>query len=119
MKASLLCALSVLGWSAGAAAVDLTAQQAPGFVGKTATVCGTVVTTSYSVRTKGQPTFLNLDLAYPNQVFTVVIWGIDRPKFGAPELEYRGRRLCATGLIQAYRGKAEIVATSPDQLQLR
>jgi len=52
--------------------------------GETATVCGEVVSARYADSTKGQPTFLNLDKPYPNQVFTVVIWGNNRSKFGTP-----------------------------------
>lgn len=100
-------------------AADLTSQQAIGYVGRPATVCGTVVSASHSMKTKGQPTFLNLDAPYPQQVFTIVVWGSDRAKFGAPEVQYMGRRLCVTGTVQAYRGKAEIVATAPGQIELR
>ncbi len=50
------------------------------------------------------PTFINLDRAYPNQLFTALIWGSDRPKFGDPEVTYSGRRICVTGTIGAYRG---------------
>jgi hypothetical protein len=53
--------------------------------GVTATVCGEVVSTRYATSTKGQPTFLNLDKPYPNQVFTIVIWGNNRSKFGTSE----------------------------------
>jgi hypothetical protein len=80
------------------AANSLTAQQAAAHIGETATVCGLVVSATYATRTKGQPTFLNFDCAYPNQVFTVMIWGGDRPKFGTPEQTFMGKRLCATGI---------------------
>jgi hypothetical protein len=39
----------------------------------------------YAERTRGRPTFLNLDKPYPEQVFTILIWGESRAKFGAPE----------------------------------
>jgi hypothetical protein len=42
-----------------------------------ATVCGKVVSTHYAKSSKGEPTFLNLDEAYPNEVFTILIWGPD------------------------------------------
>ena len=41
-------------------------------------MCGKVVSTHYAAQTKGQPTFLNLDEAYPRQIFTIVIWGSER-----------------------------------------
>lgn len=96
----------------------LAPDQAPLHLGETATVCGVVASTRYPVKTKGQPTFLNFDQPYPRQVFTVVIWG-DRPKFGTRETALMGKRACATGTIESYRGKAEIIATDPRQLVVR
>ena len=46
----------------------LTASEAKEHYGETATVCGDVVSTRYASSTKGQPTFLNLDKPYPNQI---------------------------------------------------
>jgi hypothetical protein len=85
--------------------------------GETATVCGEVVSTRYADSTKGQPTFLNLDKAYPNQVFTIVIWGNNRSKFGSPENDYKGKRVCVSGKITAYAGLPEIVADEPKQIK--
>ena len=85
-------------------------------VGETATVCGAVASANYAVKTKGQPTFLNLDRPYPNQVFTIVIWGTDRAKFGTPEATLMGKKVCVTGTIKDYRGKPEIIAADPKQI---
>jgi DNA/RNA endonuclease YhcR with UshA esterase domain len=100
-----------------AAQKKLTAAEAKDHVGETATVCGSVVSTRYAASTKGQPTFLNLDKPYPNQVFTVLIWGENRSKFGTPESEYKGKRICIAGKITEYRGAPEIVATDPQQMR--
>ena len=100
-----------------AAADDLTARQAGGHMGELATVCGTVASGTHAVRTKGQPTFLNLDEPYPRQVFTILIWGSDRPKFGAPEASLMGKRVCATGRIEGYKGTPEIIVREPGQLK--
>jgi hypothetical protein len=70
----------------------LTSSQAKDHVGEVATVCGKVVSTRFADRSRGQPTFLNLDAAYPNQIFTIVIWGNDRPKFEQPETPRRESR---------------------------
>lgn len=86
--------------------------------GETATVCGEVVSTRYADSTKGQPTFLNLDKPYPGQVFTVVIWGNNRSKFGTPENDFKGKRICVTGKITAYAGLPEIVVDDPQQLKV-
>ena len=98
------------------AADAITAQDAAAHVGETATVCGVIVSANYAVKSKGQPTFLNFDRPYPNQIFTVMIWGSDRAKFGEPENKFVGRKVCATGSITSYRGKLEIIATDPKQL---
>lgn len=94
----------------------LSATEAKDHIGETATVCGNVVSTRYAASTKGQPTFLNLDKPYPNQIFTVVIWGSNRSKFGAPESDYRGKRICAAGKITEYRGIPQVVADDPAQI---
>jgi hypothetical protein len=96
----------------------LTASEAKEHYGETATVCGEVVSTRYADSTKGQPTFLNLDKPYPNQIFTVVIWGNNRSKFGTPENDYKGKRICASGKITAYAGLPEIVVDDPKQIKI-
>ena len=53
----------------------ITAKQAAQHVGEIQTVRGVVVSARYAARSKGQPTFLNLDQPYPDTIFTVVIWG--------------------------------------------
>ena|ERR1700730_10163621 len=96
----------------------LSTTEAKDHVGEIATVCGDVASTHYAPSTKGQPTFLNLDKPYPNPVFTILIWGSNRSKFGTPENDYKGKHVCATGKITEYRGAPEIVAESPGQLKL-
>ena len=90
------------------------------YVGKEKTVCGMVASATYAGRTKGQPTFLNLDQPYPNQVFTVVIWGSDRKKFNnPPETLYKGKTICVTGKIKSYKGKPEIIVNDPSQINIK
>ncbi len=96
----------------------LAAADAKDHFGENATVCGEVVSTSYSDASNGQPTFINLDKAYPNQVFTAVIWGENRSKFGKPEDDYKGKRICVSGKITAYAGKPEIVVADPKQIRI-
>ena len=96
----------------------LAAAEAKDHIGETATVCGSVVSTRYASSTKGQATFLNLDKPYPNQVFTVVIWGSNRSKFGRPEVEYNKKRICVTGKISLFRGVPENVADDRGQITI-
>jgi endonuclease G len=96
----------------------ISASDAKDHVGELATVCGDVASTHYAPSTKGQPTFLNLDKTYPNPIFTILIWGSNRGKFGAPENEYKGKRVCVTGKITEYRGAPEVIASDPGQIKL-
>lgn len=109
-------AVAVTSSSCWAGGKTITASEASAHIGLTATVCGYVASAKYAYRSKGQPTFLNLDEPYPRQVFTALIWGSDRPSFGAPETTYAGRNICVTGRIKSYRGKPEIIVSSPSQI---
>ena len=96
----------------------ITAAEAKDHVGEVRTVCGKVASTHYASGSKGQPTFLNLDEPYPKEDFTILIWGSDRAKFGAPETKYKDARVCVTGKITSHREKPEIIATEPSQIVL-
>lgn len=97
----------------------ISAAEAKDHVGERATVCGKVASTRYASKSKGQPTFLNLDQPYPQKIFTVLIWGEDRSKFGEPESKYEDRKICVTGKITSYQGEPEIAASNPDQLEIQ
>ncbi len=93
-------------------------EDAINHIGQQATVCGNVASTHFSSRSKGQPTFINLNRPYPSQIFTVLIWGSDRSSFsGAPENYYRDKRICVSGKIQQYRGTPEIIVKSANQIR--
>lgn len=88
-------------------------------VGRTATVCGVVASAKYAEQTHRQPTFLNLDKPYPNQVFTAVIWGSNRANFSYAPETLAGLKICVTGQIELYKGRAEIIVSGPKQIQLQ
>jgi DNA/RNA endonuclease YhcR with UshA esterase domain len=78
-----------------------------------------VAGTKYASSSNGSPTFLNLGVDYPSsRRFTVVIWGRNRSRFGAPERRYRGRTICVRGHVDTYRGIPEIEARSPSQIRI-
>jgi len=99
-----------------AVAADLSVEDAAHHVGENATVCGVVASTKFDAELQSQPTFLDFGKPYPDQVFTVVIFGEDRAKFGTPETSLRGKRICVTGKIQEKRGLPEIVLSDPKQM---
>lgn len=110
----------VLVWSVLAYGQNsITAAEAKNHIGENATVCGQVESTHYAFRARGQPTFINLDKPYPSPIFTIVIWGSERPKFGTPEEKYSGKHICVTGRISLYRGAPETVASEPSQIKVQ
>ena len=69
---------------------------------KNVTICGTVVSTKLS--SKGN-IFINLDRAFPNQVFTVSIFQNNVKNFPYKPEEYlKGKTICVTGKISDYNG---------------
>ena len=107
---------SLLAFSTAAQTNKITAAEAKDHVGEVRTVCGKVVSTHFASKSKGEPTFLTLDEPYPKEVFTILIWGSDRAKFGTPETKYKDATVCVTGKITSHREKPEIIATEPKQI---
>jgi len=95
----------------------LTTADAKTHIGEQATVCGLVKSARWASGSNRKPTFLNLDEPYPKQLFTVVIFEENRAKFTpAPEDQFKDKRICVTGKIEAFRGTPEIVVTAPSQI---
>ena len=98
---------------------ELTAAEAKNHVGETAIVCGRVASSHFAEKSKGQPTFLNLDKPYPNAIFTILIWGTDRQKFGKAEETYRDKNVCVSEKITSHREIPEIVISTPGQIRIQ
>lgn len=95
------------------------ATEASRHVGEIAEVCGRVASAAYIASVKGRPTFLNLERPYPDQPFTVVIWGSNRAGFASPpERLFDAKSICVTGRIETYRGKPQIEVTDPGQITI-
>jgi len=112
-----LCAVLVAAAGAADEPLQIAASEAAQHVGEFAEVCGEVASTAYLASTKGSPTFLNFERPYPDQVFTVVIWGRSRKSFdGRPENMFDGKQLRVTGRIEEYRGRPQITVEDPDHI---
>jgi DNA/RNA endonuclease YhcR with UshA esterase domain len=98
-------------------APTLTAAEAKAHIGEQATICGSVKSARWASSSNRKPTFLNLDQAYPKQVFTVVIFEDNRSKFSPPpEQQFKDRNICVTGKIEEFRGTPEIIVSEPKQI---
>lgn len=123
MRHSTLAICIILGAFLASAALaegqgqTISPEQAAQAVGHQATVCGLAASVHFAARSRGQPTFINLGRAYPNQIFTIVIWGSDRGRFHPEPEAWQGKRICVTGLVKRYRGIPEVIVYGPDQIQ--
>jgi len=87
-------------------------------MGDSVTVCSKVFGARYLESSTRQPTFLDLGADYPNNLLTVVIFGVNRPKFqGFPEVLFANKNICVTGRLEDYKGRPEIVVTNPGQVK--
>ena len=97
----------------------VTAAQAEERVGETLTVTGRVVSTFFMETSDQQPTFMNLDEAYPNQPLTVVIFGEKRDLFEAPpEQLFNEKLISVTGEVILYKSRPEIVVAEPTAIRI-
>ena len=72
--------------------------------GKKKEICGTVVSTHLS---KNGHTFINIDKAFPNQIFSLTIWESNTHNFSyVPHIELKGRKICVNGKISEQKGVA-------------
>lgn len=116
MKPLLVIFLMAVAMSAIADTPWNSPYDAENLIGQTAWVCGTIGSAQYARSVRGEPTYINLGPAYPEQVFTVVIWGSDREKFEyAPERLTGG--LCARGEVDIFGGVPQIVVREPQQIR--
>jgi hypothetical protein len=99
--------------------ISVRSDDAINHIGATAEVCGPVANTSYRSDIDGDPTFLNFDQPYPNQTFTVLIWGENRTHWPQPpEDMYENHTICVTGIIKLHEGDPEIVVTHPGRIRI-
>jgi DNA/RNA endonuclease YhcR with UshA esterase domain len=89
----------------------VTAVDAADHVGETITLKGIVSEVHVSPRA----TFINFGGRYPDEKFTGVIFLQSAGAF--PDVDaYEGKTVDITGTVQLYRGRPEVVLTSPSQI---
>ncbi len=93
--------------------------QAKENIGKDACVCGKVVSTKFSENGKTNPTYINLDKKFPDQVFTLMIFGKDRENFSyKPEEFLQGKTICVKGKVGEFKGTPQIIANKEKQVEV-
>lgn len=93
--------------------------QARAFIGKEACVCGKVVSIRYMEKGNTRPTYINLDKKFPDQVFTLIIYGADRKNFSyKPEEFLMGKTICVRGKIGVYKEVPQIIASKEKQVEI-
>lgn len=92
--------------------IKTTPEEANKFIGQNVIVCGKV----YSTKGLKSVNFINMGAAYPNSPFTVVIFPSDISKFKNKLTDFDGRQICVTGVVEEYKGKAEIKVKEERQI---
>ncbi len=91
--------------------------QAKYHIGKTVTVCGTVVGTRKTE--KAQAIYLNFDRLHPNQDFYATIWSYNGPNFSYdPETYLLDKTICVTGKLTMYDEIPRISINNEQEIQL-
>ena len=98
-------------------AKEINVNDASSNIGQTVKVCAMVYGTK---ELKNGMTFINLGAAYPNSPLTLVIYGDDKSNFKQnPSSYYDGKRVCLTGKVSDYKGKAQIVIHREEEIQVK
>ncbi len=79
-------------------------------------ICGTVV----SARKSGKGNiFLNLDKSFPDQVFTVTIFNVNRVNFSyEPHVILLDEKICVTGKVTDYNGTPSMVIDNEKSIEI-
>ncbi|MFX4296596.1 nucleotide-binding protein [Pseudosulfitobacter pseudonitzschiae] len=101
--------------AAPAQAETISARDAPQYIGQEMTVEGVVSQVSSS---SGGTTFINFGGRYPNHTFYGVIFRNSASHFsGVHALE--GKTVAISGTLKLYKGKPQIILSSPNQIKVR
>jgi hypothetical protein len=85
------------------------------YIGKLVTTCSQV----FGIKATDKVVLINLGSAYPASPLTIAILAKNFTNFTTPPSElYANKKLCVTGTIELFKGKAEIVVTKPEEIVL-
>ena len=95
--------------------IKISAEDAAKYIGKKVMVCSQV----YGVKELSNINFINLGEQYPDNPLTIVVFSADKGNFNQGLLIYNGKKVCVTGTIKEYKGKAEIVMSNPEEISIQ
>jgi hypothetical protein len=82
-------------------------------LGKSGTLCDTV----YSLKIFSDTlTLVNMGGAYPNQKYTIAI---KSNRINLDWANLKGKRLCATGIFEMFKGRPEIEIVDPERITVQ
>lgn len=111
-----ILAFGLLAASSVLAQKTLTATEAKGHIGGAGNGVRQGGKHTLGRKQSRQPDLSEFRPTYPDQVFYAGHLGDDRSKFDNPEMTYRGKRVCVTGKISAFKAVPEDCQRSvPDQ----
>jgi hypothetical protein len=110
----IIAAITILFISRISAQNIIPAKNAAKYFGHKIKVCDKVYGSSHT----SDGTLLYLGEEYPKQVLTLIIKTSDLAKFkGRPDVDFKGKDICITGVVVNDKGKPEIVVTDPKQIK--
>lgn len=105
--------------TAASAQMTIKAEDIGQHVGDSVKICSKVFSARYFEQAKNSPTLLNIGAAFPNQLFTVVIWSEVRKQFKtAPDVFFLNKAVCVTGKVELFKDKPQIVLHDKEQIEV-
>ena len=95
----------------------LPASRAMYAIGKMETVCGAASRIQLARKNHLKPMFVTLGKPDRDHAFEIVIVKNDLPRFGQKPDTWKGKRICARGLVRSYDDHPIIIASSPGQVR--
>ncbi len=98
---------------------EITIESVSSYIGQHVKVCDKIAD-AFRPAGESSITYLNFGGKYPNHKFTVVIFAKDLVNFPfSPVEKYKNQNVCVTGMAAEYKGKPQIVAKFPDQIEIK
>ena len=110
----IIAAITLLSLSRISAQSIIPAKNAAKYFGHKIKVCDKVYSGSHT----SDGTLLYLGEEYPKQLLTLIIKTSDLSKFkGHPDIDFKGKDICITGVVVNDKGKPAIIVTDPKQIK--